>query len=216
MEKLLSSFDKNDVEVLSREKCHRGFLQIDRLKLRHRLFSGGWSEPIERELQCKPPAVGVLLYDPDRDEILLIRQFRVGMLDQENATLWPLEIVAGMVDEGEQLDEVAIREAQEESNHIPTDLIRICDYYNSPGGSNEKITLFCGRISTENAGGIFGLPQEHEDIEVVVISYDELLLATESGLIDNAMTIIAAQWLQLHKSSLLKTWNMAGSADIGN
>ncbi|NQV70854.1 MAG: NUDIX domain-containing protein [Pseudohongiella sp.] len=205
MSRLQSNFSNQDVEILSREECHAGFLRVERLMLRHRLHAGDWSEILQRELLLKAPAVGILLYDPVRDEVLLIRQFRVGMLD-EQSNPWSLELVAGMVAEGEQLQEVAIREAEEESNTTPTDLIQICDYYNSPGGSNEKITLYCGRIDSENAGGFFGLVEEHEDIEAVVLSYDEVLLAAESGKINNAMTIIAVQWLQLHKRRLLNDW----------
>lgn len=205
MSRLRTEFSNEDIEILSREICHDGFLRVERLKLRHRLFGGGWSEPLERELQLKAPAVGILLYDPMRDEVLLVRQFRIGMMD-DRSNSWPLELVAGMVEEGERTREVAIREAQEESNTTPTDLIQICDYYNSPGGSNEKITLYCGRIDTENAGGIFGLAEEHENIEAVVLSYNEVLLALESGKINNAMAIIALQWLQLHKPELLKNW----------
>lgn len=205
MSRLRTEFSNEDIEILSREICHDGFLRVERLKLRHRLFGGDWSEPLERELQLKAPAVGILLYDPMRDEVLLVRQFRIGMMD-DRSNSWPLELVAGMVEEGERTREVAIREAQEESNTTPTDLIQICDYYNSPGGSNEKITLYCGRIDTENAGGIFGLAEEHENIEAVVLSYNEVLLALGSGKINNAMAIIALQWLQLHKPELLKNW----------
>ncbi len=208
MNKLETKFLKADFEVLSRENCHDGFLKLDRLRLRHRLFNGSWSEILQRELLVKDQAVGILLFDPERDEIVLVRQFRVGIMD-ESQSPWLLELVAGMVEDGEQLEQVAIREAVEESNCIPTDLIEICDYYNSPGASNEKVTLFCGRVDAEAAGGVFGLTKEHEDIEVVVFPHNEMLAAMESGSINNAMTIIALQWLQLHKQELLKLWNQA-------
>ena len=93
-------FADEDVEIISRSLAHDGFLRIEHLQLRHRLFSGEWSEVFMRELQLKDPAVGVLLFDPDRDVLLLIRQFRVGMFDdthEREASAWPLEIVAGMV-----------------------------------------------------------------------------------------------------------------------
>jgi len=208
MSKLETKFEKADIEVLSREKCHDGFLKLDRLRLRHRLFDGSWSEILQRELLVKDQAVGILLLDPERDEIVLVRQFRVGIID-ESQSPWLLELVAGMVGDGEQLEQVAIREAGEESNCIPTDLIKICDYYNSPGASNEKVTLFCGRVDAEGAGGVFGLLAEHENIEVVVLSHNESLAAIDAGNINNAMTIIAVQWLQLHKQELLKLWNKA-------
>ena len=166
MSKLESNFEKQDFEVVSREKCYDGFLKLDLLRLRYRLFDGGWSEVLQRELLVKDQAVGILLFDPDRDEIVLVRQFRVGIID-ENQSPWLLELVAGMVGDGEQLEQVAMREAGEESNCTPTDLIKMCDYYNSPGASNEKVTLFCGRVDAEGAKGVFGLAEEHEDIEVV-------------------------------------------------
>lgn len=205
-------FDDKDVEIISRSLEHDGFLRIEHLQLRHRLFSGAWSEVFMRELQLKDPAVGVLLFDPDRDALLLVRQFRVGMFSDasghgDEALGWPLEIVAGMVGSTEQFEEVAIRESKEESNCVPTDLIKICEYYNSPGGSNEKIILFCGRIDSRNAGGVHGLIEEHEDIEVQVRSYADAMGLIDSGEINNAMTIIALQWLQLHRQELLDSWN---------
>ncbi|MBL4581085.1 MAG: NUDIX domain-containing protein [Gammaproteobacteria bacterium] len=205
-------FDDQDVEIISRSLEHDGFLRIERLQLRHRLFSGAWSEVFTRELLLKDPAVGVLLFDPDQDALLLVRQFRVGMLNGpdgqgDEALGWPLEIVAGMVDSGEQFEEVALRESKEESNCEPTDLIKICEYYNSPGGSNEKIILFCGRIDSRNVGGVYGLIEEHEDIEVQVLSYADAMGLVDTGEINNAMTIIALQWLQLHRQELLDSWN---------
>lgn len=165
-----------------------------------------------REVQRKDPAVGVLLFDPDRDTVLLVRQFRIGMFGESSDVCqadssWPLEIVAGMVASGERFEEVAIRESKEESNCVPTDLIKICEYYNSPGGSNEKIILFCGRIDSKNAGGVYGLIEEHEDIEVQIHSYENAMQMLDAGEINNAMTIVALQWLQLHRQELLDSWN---------
>ena len=199
------TFGDDDVEIISRHLAHDGFLSIEHIQLRHRLFSGEWSEFFKRELQLKDPAVGVLLFDPILDRILFVRQFRIGMLGEQGSS-WPLEIVAGMVDHGEPPEQVALRESKEESNCVPTELISICEYYNSPGGSNEKITLFCGRIDSSNAGGVFGLMDEHEDIEVQLQSYDDAIAMLESGQIDNAMTIIALQWLRLHRQELLDRW----------
>ena len=205
-------FGDKDVEIISRSLEHDGFLRIGHLQLRHRLFSGEWSEVFKRELHLKDPAVGVLLFDPDQDALLLVRQFRVGMFIDasrhgDQVLGWPLEIVAGMVDNAEEYEEVALRESKEESNCVPTDLIKICEYYNSPGISNEKTILFCGRIDSRNAGGVYGLAEEHEDIEVRVLSYTDAMAFIDTGEINNAMTIIALQWLQLHREELLNSWN---------
>ncbi len=200
-----ASFGQADVEILSTVTCYDGFLKLEKLELRHRLFAGGWCAPLHREILVKDAAVGVLLYDPDLDKVVLIRQFRVGALGSSQNP-WLLELVAGMVGPGELAQEVAIREAIEESACTPTELIKIYDYFNSPGTSNEKLTLFCGRVDASAAGGIHGLAEENEDIEVVVLSTREAEQALASGAIDNAMTIMAIQWLQLNKTAVLQTW----------
>jgi ADP-ribose pyrophosphatase len=158
-----------------------------------------------RELILRPRAVGVLLFDPAQQQVVLVRQIRVGMLD-EGQNPWLLELVAGMVESGEEPIEVAARESLEEANTKPQDLLQICEYYNSPGISNERITLFCGRVDATQAGGIFGLDAEHEDIEVVVLSLADALAKVASGEINNAMSIIALQWLQLNQPMLEESW----------
>jgi ADP-ribose pyrophosphatase len=193
------------IEVDQRETLFDSFLRVDRLKLRHSLFAGGWSELMTRELILRPRAVGVLLFDPAQQQVVLVRQIRVGMLD-EGQKPWLLELVAGMVESGEEPIEVAARESLEEANTKPQDLLQICEYYNSPGISNERITLFCGRVDSTQAGGIFGLDAEHEDIEVVVLSLADALAKVASGEINNAMSIIALQWLQLNQPMLEESW----------
>ena len=158
-----------------------------------------------RELILRPRAVGVLLFDPAQQQVVLVRQIRVGMLD-EGQNPWLLELVAGMVESGEEPIEVAARESLEEANTKPQDLLQICEYYNSPGIINERITLFCGRVDATQAGGIFGLDAEHEDIEVVVLSLADALAKVASGEINNAMSIIALQWLQLNQPMLEESW----------
>lgn len=197
--------DDKDVQIVSRSLAHDGFLRVENIELRHRLFSGGWSEVFLRELQLRAPAVGVLLFDPVRDELVLVRQFRIGLFGEDSSS-WPLEIVAGMVGQSEELEDVARRESSEESNCLPTDLVRICEYYNSPGATNEKITLFCGRVDSSNAGGVYGLNEEHEDIKVEILGYGKAIEMLEAGKINNAMTIVSLQWLQLHREALLKLW----------
>ena len=200
-----SSFTGENVKILQRKKCYDSFLKIDSLRLQHSLFEGGWSEPLERELLVKTPAVGVLLYDPEESALVMIRQFRVGMLDNETSP-WPLELVAGLVDKDESLEQVAKREVKEETGLSASNFVRICNYYNSPGASSEKVALFCARVDSTLAGGVFGVADEHEDIQVLVLSEDQAKSALESGEINNAMSLIALQWLQLNKATLLAQW----------
>ena len=104
----------NIVDILQSETCFEGFYKLDRLVLRHELFAGGMSRAISRELFVRHDAVCVLPYDPQRDEVVLIEQFRVGAIGK-TTNPWLVELVAGLIDKDEQPEEVAHREAQEEA-----------------------------------------------------------------------------------------------------
>ncbi|UHQ56922.1 NUDIX domain-containing protein [Microbulbifer sp. YPW16] len=203
---LVPEFSTDAVEVVERETVFDGFFKMLRLRLRHRLFRGGWSEIFTRELFVRDNAVGVLLFDPRREQVGLIEQFRVGALERPYGP-WCLEVVAGMVERGESLEEVARREVQEESGLEVGRLEPIHSYLPSPGGSSERLHLFCGCVDLGGAGGIFGLPEEQEDIRLRVLPLDTLLAALagdspDAGAVDNAATLICLQWLQLHRERL--------------
>lgn len=193
-------FSRQDVEVERRETLFRGFYRIDKLHLRHRQFAGGMGPVITRELFVRHRAVGVLIHDAALENVLLIEQFRVGALDDRHP--WQLEIVAGLVEPGESLDEVARREAEEEAGVQLDTLEEIMDFMPSPGGSDEHFTLYAGRADLTRAGGVHGLPEEGEDIRVQVMRLDQALSLLASGRINNAACIIALQWLALHKARL--------------
>jgi ADP-ribose pyrophosphatase len=202
-------FTDEDIEVLDRKFLHRGFVAIEELHLKHRLFDGGWSPPLRRELAIRSRAVGVLLFDPVEDKVVLVKQFRTGMLDQAQSP-WILEVVAGMAAEHETPADVVRREAMEETGCTIEALIPICEYFNSPGWSNEKITLFCGKVDSAGAGGIHGLDEEHEDILVLAMPIRAALAALADGKINNAMTVIALQWLAMNREFLAGQWNNSG------
>lgn len=195
----------DDVEVVEREACFRGFYQLDRLHLRHRLFAGGMGKLINRELFVRHDAVCVLPYDPQRDCVVLIEQFRVGALDK-SVNPWLIELVAGLIDKDEQPEEVARREAVEEAGLALAELWPLTQYYPSPGGSDERVHLYVGRCDSRGAGGVHGLEEEGEDIRVLVWSLDEALAALGDGRIDNAASIIALQWLALNRDKVRERW----------
>ena len=195
----------DDVEVVEREACFRGFYQLDRLHLRHRLFAGGMGKLINRELFVRHDAVCVLPYDPQRDCVVLIEQFRVGALDK-SLNPWLIELVAGLIDKDEQPEEVARREAVEEAGLELAELWPLTQYYPSPGGSDERVHLYVGRCDSRGAGGVHGLEEEGEDIRVLVWSLDEALAALDDGRIDNAASIIALQWLALNRDKVRERW----------
>jgi ADP-ribose pyrophosphatase len=201
-------FSHTDVEILARERAYDGFIPVDVLQLRHRLFAGGWSETMRRELAIRPEAVGVLLYDPEREDLVMIRQFRTGAIAGGHSP-WLLEIVAGLAGPGEQPVDVVKREAREEANCEITDVVPIHGYLNSPGWCDEKVHLFCARVDAGSLQGIHGLDDEHEDILIVTVPFDKAVKMLDEGEIANAMSIIAVQWLQLNRNRLKKRWKVS-------
>jgi len=188
------------------EVAYNGFFRLEKYDLQHTLFQGGWSEEITRELFMRGNCVAVLLYDPDRDEVVLIEQFRAGaVLNPDRA--WLVEIVAGAIEEGETAEEVAYRESVEEAGCEIEELMLINEFYTTPGGSSERISLFCGKIDASNVGGVHGLDDEHEDILVTVEKFDQVFKMVESGQIESGIPIIAIQWLFINRDKLRKKWS---------
>lgn len=196
---------KKSFELISEHRHYDGFFKLDKFKLRHTLFAGGWSQPLEREVFRRNNCVGVLLYDPDRDEIVLLEQFRIGAAVQTERA-WLLEIVAGAIEEGETAEEVAYREAVEEAGCKIEKLELISEFYTSPGGTSERLTLYCGKVDSTDVGGIHGLPEEDEDILVSVISFDEAFSLVEQNRFESAIPIISIQWLALNRDKLRAKW----------
>lgn len=188
-------------QVEKHQVLFKKYFQLEEYTLSHELFAGGQSPVFTRELFERGQVVALLPYDPVRRKVVLIEQFRVGAIDDEESP-WLLECVAGVVEEGEANDEVAIRESHEEAGCEIKQLHKICHYYVSPGGTSEQCMLYCGIIDSDGIGGIHGLPEEHEDIRVDVVDVEQALQWLREGRIKSSATIIALQWLALNESTL--------------
>ncbi len=194
-----------DVEILGRERSHDGYFRLDTITLRHRRHDGEMSGTQKRELFFRGPIAAVLLYDPVCDEVVLVEQFRLGAFEAGQQP-WLLEIVAGMLDEGEDAETCARRESVEETGLEVQELEQIHSYLVSPGGSDETATVFVGRVDALGAGGVFGNDHEGEDIKVISLSVGKAMARLRAGRINNAMTIIALQWLALNRDALRDRW----------
>ncbi|KJG14182.1 ADP-ribose diphosphatase [Photobacterium iliopiscarium] len=196
------AFNGSDVEVLSTKTVYDGFFKMVKYRLRHKLFAGGWSGEFERELFERGHAAAVLPYDPVLDNVVLIEQFRIGALAAD-CQPWQLEIVAGMLDHDDESPEQVIRrEATEESGLVLGKTEKISRYLSSSGGCSEILDIFISEVDSRLAQGIQGVASESEDIRVHVVSRNQAYQWLESGKIENAATIIALQWLQLHHQRL--------------
>ena len=193
------------VEIMEKTTPFEGYFRVDRYRLRHRKFDGGWTAPLAREIFERGHAAAVLLYDPARDAVVLIEQFRIGAYTAQLEP-WLIETVAGIIEPGEDAEGVVRREAVEEAGCEITDLLPIGTYLMSPGGSSETIAFFCGRVDSAGAGGIHGLAHEGEDIRVVVLTSDQALARLEAGEIINANAVLPLQWLALNRERLRGIW----------
>lgn len=198
------TFGQDDVRIEAQELVFKRFFSIEKLTLRHKLFAGGWSEPITRELFRRGGAVAVLLFDPKLRQVGLVEQFRVGAMTQPDGP-WLLEIVAGMFDADETAEVVARREVAEETGLEFHSLHFICEYFSSPGGTDEKLSVYCALCDLSNAGGIHGVVEEGEDIRVQVLPVDDVFRHLYSGRFNNAATLIGLQWLQFNIDRLVCT-----------
>ena len=192
-------------EIIEKEILYSGFFRMEKYRLKHTLYAGGWSPEISRELFVRGSCVAVLLYDPDADKVILIEQFRAGAILQPDRA-WLVEIVAGAIEEGETATEVAYRESLEEAGCEIQELLVINEFYTTPGGASERITLFCGKVDSTHIGGIHGLDHEDEDILVRAVAFDEAYQMVENNEIESAIPIIAIQWLALNKQKLKNKW----------
>ncbi len=168
---------------------------MSKITLQHKMFNGQWGPVISRELFQRGEAAAVLLYDPNLDIVVLTEQIRIGALNYEHP--WQFEIVAGMIEEGLSPEAVATKEAKEESGADIEHLVPISRYLSSSGGCDEVLHVFMAEVDSQAIEGIHGVADESEDIKITKISSSEAFSAVNSGIISNAATIIALQWLEL-------------------
>jgi ADP-ribose pyrophosphatase len=198
-----------DVEIDAGTSVSGHRLKIDTIRFRHRLFSGEWSTERNYDVLRRGGAVAIALYDPDRDNVVLVEQFRLPAL-LAGSSPWQLEAAAGLIDTDETPEEVALRETREETGlMVIGEPITIQRYLSSAGNSDESIVLFCGRVDSTLAGGVHGLPEEHEDIRVVVKTLPEVEVLLDAGAIESGHTLIALSWLLRHRDRLRRLWASA-------
>jgi len=194
------------VELVEKTTPYEGYFRIDVYRLRHKRFGGGWTEVMTRELFERGQAAVVLPYDPARDAVVLIEQFRIGAY-AAGLEPWLIEPVAGIVEPGESPEQVARREAVEEAGCEIAELEPIGTVLSTPGGCSEVLHLYCGRVDSAGVGGLHGLPHEHEDIRAFTLPLDTALARLAAAEYNNASTVMTLQWLALNRDRLRKKWS---------
>ena len=193
-----SQFDLNDVQIIADEIGYQGHLSVSVIRLRHKLFEGGWSAEIQRELVRRGDAVSVILYDPAKEAVVLVEQFRIGGIDDDCP--WMLELVAGVVEPGEDIETVAQRETEEEAGLKIGSSELVYQYYTTAGICSERVSLFYAECDSSQARMMAGLPEENEDIRVHVVPLVQAMQWVRQGKIKNVNTLIGLQWLFYEKN----------------
>ena len=196
-------------ELLSNETILDAYFRMNRYRLRHPSFRGGWCNEMVRERIERLAAVSVLLYDPALDRLVFVEQFRVGLMGTVDPP-WSVETVSGFCDREHELPEqVARREVVEETGCSLRALSHIGEFFVSPGMSVERINLYCGWVDAANAGGVYGLSHEGEEMRVVTLSREEAHKEL-FGRLNSTSVIIALQWLEANRDALLAQWGATG------
>lgn len=196
---------KETAELVRQEVAFQGYFKVVRYFLRHTLHDGGMSGVISREVFERGQAGAVLLYDPGRDEVVLIRQFRAGAYAAGRHP-WIWEVVAGIIEADETAEAMVRREVVEEAGLTVGELLPIQSVMLTPGACSETCSIFVGRVDSSKAGGVFGLASEAEDILVKAMPFGDAYALLERNEIDNAVGVIALQWLALHRDEVRKRW----------
>jgi ADP-ribose pyrophosphatase len=204
--------DDKKYEILLRETLFQGYFRVDRYHVQHERFDGAWSQPFTREIfNFGHPVSGVLLFDPQRDKVILVEQFRTGPVTNHEYP-WMLEIVMGAIDGGETPEHAARREALEEAGCEILDMQPIANYYTSPGSTSNHVSLFVGRANAPEDGRIGGVASEHEDIRVHVMDATAAIGLLFANKIRDAQTLVALQWFAMHRTELRSRWLVS---DVG-
>ena len=198
--------DRDDVTLERDETLHRGFYRMARLHLRHRLFDGGTSPTVDREVVLHGRVAVIVPYDPVRDEVVLLEQFRVGKYAAGDPKPWSVSVAAGMIEDGESAADMARRETLEETGCTVGRLEEVLAFYASPGGSSQHVTLFCGEVSSEGIDGFYGVAEEGEDIRAFAVSANDAFAMIDTGEIDNAVSIVGLQWLWRNRDDVRRRW----------
>ena len=193
----------DDIAVSARSLGYSSFFAVEDYQLAYRRFDGTFSRVVDRAVFISGDAVTVLPYDPQRDRVLLIEQFRMGPMARGDGQPWSLEAIAGRIDPGETPEEAGRREAVEEAGLVLGALLPVSNYYPSPGAKSEFLYSYVAIADLpDGVEGVFGLAEEAEDIRGHLLSFAEFMALVDSGEVNNAPLVLTAFWLARERARL--------------
>jgi len=195
------------VEIRSLKPLLDDSFKVNEVIVAHQRFDGNMSPDQRRLVFERGDAVAALLFNVDTRSVVLVEQFRVPSLigrrrdDPTTTNGWITEVIAGMINQNETVEDAVIRETLEETGYKIKDPLLICKFFSSPGGTSERIFLYFAKVNESDrpakGGGL-----ADEDIRVVQIGVNDLFDRLTRGLIDDPKLAIGACWLQRHMAVL--------------
>lgn len=200
---LRRTFGPQDVAVTDRRQPYANFFAVEEYDLSIRRFDGSMGPQVNRATFISGDAVTVLPYDPARDRVLLVEQFRAGPFARGDANPFSLEPIAGRIDAGETPEQAGRREAVEEAGLTLGAMLPVAGYYPSPSAKTEYLYSYIALTDLpDGVAGVFGVEGEAEDIRGHLITFDQLMDLLASGEVNNAPLILSTLWLQRERPRL--------------
>ena len=187
---------KPKYKIINKKNLYTGFFNLNKYQFIHQKHDGNWTNEVEREIFSGAHVSTLLPYDPIKKEIILIKQFRAGVISRYNDD-YLYEIVAGIIDNNEKPEETAKRECLEETGCEVNKIKTIQSYFPAPGSSESYYHLFLGEVNSFKGKRIMGLKSENEDILVKAFKVDHVRKMLKNKQIINGLTLIALQWFFL-------------------
>ncbi|MDO9274876.1 MAG: NUDIX domain-containing protein [Lutibacter sp.] len=185
------------VKIIGIKNLSNAHYKLDKVDFEFQTNNGSWQKQ-SRECYDRGDGAAILLYNPTKKTVILIKQFRMPSYLNGNATGMMIEVCAGLLDENNP-EACIIKEVEEETGFKISNPKKVFELYSTPGAVTEKIHYFIAEYNDDmkiSDGG--GLEEEHEEIEVLEINFETALSMVSKGEINDAKTVVLLQYAKLN------------------
>ena len=188
----------NNLKNITKTNLSKEWARLDRIDYDYQFKNGDWKS-VSRECYNRGNGAAILLYNAKKGTVILTRQFRMPVYEQNQSEGMSIEVCAGAIDNNDGALETILRETEEEVGYRINNAKQVLSAYTSPGALTEKMYLFVAEYVDEmqiNDGG--GLESENEEIEVLELPFSKALEMIKTEEIIDAKTIMLLQYAQIN------------------
>ena len=187
----------NNIKIISKDLLSSNWGKLFKVKYEYQLKDGS-SQIQQREVYDRGNGAVILLYNKNKGTVILTEQLRIPTWFNGNTDGLMIEACAGMLDENDPEDCIR-RETEEETGYTLSDVKKVMEVYMSPGSVTEILYFFVAAYSdTMKTGEGGGVDKEHENIEVLELSFDIAMEMISNGRIKDAKTIMLLQYAKIN------------------